>query len=58
MEYFLNANFQIEQENLKELEWSIILNQQFTPNTTIAKVKDKELNLPLLAKATYLLGEG
>lgn len=34
------------------------MNEQFTPNTSIAKVGEKVLNLPFVAKATYLLGEG
>jgi hypothetical protein len=40
------------------LEWAIIVNEQFTPNTAIANVRGKDLILPVLAKATYLLREG
>jgi hypothetical protein len=37
------------------LEWAIILNEQFTPTVGIAKIKDEELTIPYLAKATFLL---
>ncbi len=40
---------------MPELEWSIIVNEQFTPTVSVAKVKDEELTLPHLAKSTFLL---
>jgi hypothetical protein len=43
-------------EHLDDLEWSIILNEQFTPKTVIGKANGHELNLPILGKATFLLG--
>jgi hypothetical protein len=35
------ANDGLQFEALFELEWSIILNEQFTPTTTIAKARDR-----------------
>jgi len=45
-------------EDLLEIEWSIIINEQFTPTTEIAKIGDKEIRYPALAKAVYLIGSG
>jgi hypothetical protein len=40
---------------VNEFSWSIALNEQFTKTTEIGKANDQEINLPYLAKATFLL---
>lgn len=48
-------SFSDAMEVAKDFSWSIIINEQFTKTTEVARACGQEVNLPFLAKPTFLL---